>query len=191
VLETKCGRAHDRRVFQLGTPAWQIAVRAAVVYLVLLAGLRLLGKREIGQISLADLVLILLIANAVQNAMTGPDTSLEGGLLAAAVLLVVNLGLTFGGMTFPWLGRALEGRRVALIVNGHVMTGRLRRVGVSMDELLTALHENQVSGPENVYEAYLEPDGQISVLPISAKHHVRYARPARRKRRHIRQLRKH
>ena len=161
------------------------------MYLVLLAGLRLLGKREIGQISLADLVLILLIANAVQNAMTGPDTSLEGGLLAAAVLLVVNLGLTFGGMTFPWLGRALEGRRVALIVNGHVMTGRLRRVGVSMDELLTALHENQVSGPEHVYEAYLEPDGQISVLPISAKHHVRYARPARRKRRHIRQLRKH
>jgi uncharacterized membrane protein YcaP (DUF421 family) len=191
VLETRCGRAHDRCVFQLGTPAWQIAVRAAVVYLVLLAGLRLLGKREIGQITLADLVLILLIANAVQNAMTGPDTSLEGGLLAAAVLLVVNLALTFGGMTFPWLGRALEGRRVALIENGQVMADRLRRVGISMDELLTALHENQVSGPEHVYEAYLEPDGQISVLPMSAKEHVRYARPTRRKRRRVRQLRKH
>jgi uncharacterized membrane protein YcaP (DUF421 family) len=178
-------------VFDLGTPAWQIVVRSAIVYAAVLGGLRLLGKREIGQVSLADLVLILLIANAVQNAMVGPDTSLAGGLVAAAVLLAVNLALTYGGIRLPLLGRALEGRRVALIVDGRLQPAPLRRTGVSREELLTAIHENQLAGLEDVYEAFLEPDGQISVLPMSAKRHLRtYVRPGR-KRRRVRQFRKH
>jgi len=71
-------------------PAWNIILRTAAIYVVILFGLRLAGKREIGQMTVFDLVVLLLLANAVQNAMVGPDTSLTGGVLAAAVLLVLN-----------------------------------------------------------------------------------------------------
>src|ERR671918_1809594 len=78
------------RMFDMGTPAWNIAVRSALVFVALFVGLRLMGKRELGQMTVFDLVVILLVANAVQNAMVGPDTSLWGGLIAAGVLLVLN-----------------------------------------------------------------------------------------------------
>jgi len=71
-------------------PLWDIVLRTAGVYVAILLGLRLAGKREIGQMTVFDLVVLLLLANAVQNAMVGPDTSLGGGLLAAIVLLVLN-----------------------------------------------------------------------------------------------------
>ena len=77
-------------MFHLGTPVWQIVVRSLVVYLAVFVGFRLTGKRELGQMTIFDLVLILLIANAVQNAMVGADVSLQGGLVAAGVLLLVN-----------------------------------------------------------------------------------------------------
>jgi hypothetical protein len=77
-------------MLKLDVPAWNIALRTAAIYLVALVGLRLAGKREIGQMTVFDLVVLLLIANAVQNAMVGPDTSLTGGVLAAVVLLVLN-----------------------------------------------------------------------------------------------------
>lgn len=193
MLEIDAPALDTSGVFHLGTPAWEIVVRSLVVYLAVLAGLRLLGKREIGQISVADLVLILLIANAVQNAMVGADVSLSGGLLAALVLLAVNAMLTLLGLAFPAVSHVLEGHRVSLIVDGELQRGRMRRVGVTEDELTTAIHENQLAGPQEVYEAFLEPDGQISVLPMSAKEHVRtYTRaPGARRRRRVRQLRKH
>src|SRR6476646_1977596 len=80
-------------LFHPGTPLWEIAIRTAIVYLAILFGLRLFGKRELGQMSTGDLVMILLIANAVQNAMVGPDVSLQGGLTAALVLLAMNFAV--------------------------------------------------------------------------------------------------
>ena len=74
----------------MSIPAWNIVLRTAVVHLIVLGGMRLAGKREMGQMTIFDLVLLLLIANAVQNAMVGPDTSLVGGLKAALVLLALN-----------------------------------------------------------------------------------------------------
>jgi uncharacterized membrane protein YcaP (DUF421 family) len=77
-------------MFEMGTAAWTIAARSALVYLAVFTGLRLAGKRELGQMSVFDLVVILLIANAVQNAMTGPDFPVQGGILAAFVLVILN-----------------------------------------------------------------------------------------------------
>ena len=74
-------------LFGTAVPAWELALRSSVIYLVLLVGLRLSGKREIGQFTLVDLVLVLLVANAVQPAMTGPDSSLTGGVIIVLVLL--------------------------------------------------------------------------------------------------------
>ena len=77
-------------MFAVAIPVWEILIRTAVVYLVIFAGLRLMGKREMGQMTVLDLVAILLVANAVQNAMVGPDVSLAGGVIAGLTLLAVN-----------------------------------------------------------------------------------------------------
>jgi uncharacterized membrane protein YcaP (DUF421 family) len=89
----------------LAIPAWNIVLRTAAVYLAILLGLRLAGKREIGQMTVFDLVVLLLIANAVQNAMVGPDTSLTGGILAAAVLLALNAIVAWLRLRWPRLRR--------------------------------------------------------------------------------------
>jgi uncharacterized membrane protein YcaP (DUF421 family) len=184
-----------RSIFTQGTPLVQIAVRCAVVYFAVLIGLRISGKREIGQIGIFDFVLILLIANAVQNAMTGPDVSLEGGLVAAATLIAINMLVSRSSARSQSLGRLVVGRRVPLVHDGRIDAAAMRRTGVSSDELETAVHEGQMSEISDVYEAYLEPDGQISVLPMSAKEQVTTTSnlPTRRaaKRRRVRQFRKH
>ncbi len=79
-------------MFDMAAPAWNIAVRSALVFIAVLVGLRLMGKRELGQMTVFDLEAILPIANAVQNAMVGPDFSVHGGILAAFVLLVIDRG---------------------------------------------------------------------------------------------------
>src|SRR6266550_1760138 len=83
---------HPEQVFGLTTPWWEIILRTAVVYVVVLVLLRAAGKRELGQMSPVDLVVILVISNAVQNAMTGGDNSLVGGVIAATTLVAVNTG---------------------------------------------------------------------------------------------------
>lgn len=96
-------------MFELGTDWWEIIVRTSVVYAALLVGLCVTGKRQIGQMAPFDLVVILLIANAVQNAMVGPDSSLVGGLLAAGILLAANLLVTRFRDQIPGLRTVFEG----------------------------------------------------------------------------------
>ena len=96
----------------------EIAVRTTIIYVVVLVGIRLTGKREVGQLTPFDLVLLLLIANAVQNAMVGPDTSLTGGLLSAAVLIVANYVVAAGRERVPILRRAVQGSPTLLINDG-------------------------------------------------------------------------
>jgi len=112
-------------MFALAAPAWDIILRTALIYLALLIGLRIAGKREIGQMTVFDLVVLLLLSNAVQNAMLGPDTSLVGGLLAAAVLLALNAILARLGRGSPRLRRLIEGSPTLLILHGR--KGSVRR----------------------------------------------------------------
>ncbi len=151
----------------LGTTLPSVAVivlRTAVVYFFVLAGIRLLGKRTAGQMTPFDLTLLLLLANAVQNAMVGPDNSLAGGLAAAGVLLLLNA--TVGrfaqhGRTF---GKMLRGRARLLVNRGIVVEQNLADEGISHDELMQALREHGVATLEEVRLAVLEVDGSISVL---------------------------
>src|SRR5438132_11758043 len=106
-------------MFHLGTPVWELAVRTLVVYFVVLFGLRFFGKRQLGQMDVADLVMILLIANAVQNAMVGPDVSLAGGLIAAVVLLVVNFLVTRALSRSREAQKLLEGAPTLLVKDGE------------------------------------------------------------------------
>lgn len=152
-------------MFDFGTPWWEIIVRTSVVYAALLVGFRLTGKRQIGQMSPFDLVLILLIANAVQNAMVGPDTSLVGGLIAAAALLILNLLLARYRERIPWLRRAVEGNPAILIADGQVQTETLRHEEIDINELEEAMREHGLGSLKDVKMAVLEVDGTISIVP--------------------------
>jgi len=151
-------------VFDLGAPWWQIVIRTLVVYGAVLVGLRLMGKRQLGSMTIADLVVILLISNAVQNAMVGPDTSLVGGLVAAAVLIVWHQVIDRVRRYSRRASRVIAGEGIMLINNGTVLAEHLVRAGLTMDELLQALREHGVGRLADVRLAVLEPDGAISVI---------------------------
>jgi uncharacterized membrane protein YcaP (DUF421 family) len=152
-------------MWNLAVPAWDIVLRTAVVYLFILLGLRLAGKRELGQMTVFDLVVLLLIANAVQNAMVGPDTSLLGGLLAAGLLLALNWVVAGMRLRWPRLRRVLEGSPTILVLRGKVITGHMRREGLDEETLEAAVREHGVADLSQVEVAVLEIDGSISVVP--------------------------
>lgn len=142
----------------------QIALRTAVIYLVVLAGVRLSGKREVGQMTPFDLTLLLLLSNSVQNAMTGPDTSLFGGIAAAITLLLLNYAignLSGGNRRFR---RLIQGQPSLLVHDGKVITEHMQKEHVSMDELNRALREHGIDSPKHVALCVLEVDGSISCL---------------------------
>jgi uncharacterized membrane protein YcaP (DUF421 family) len=153
-------------MFTLTEPIWSIVLRTAAIYVVILFGLRLAGKREIGQMTVFDLVVLLLIANAVQNAMVGQDTSLVGGILAAAVLLILNSLVAQLRMHWPKLRRLVEGTPTLLILRGEVIPDHLRREGIDQETLEAALREHGVNDLNDVEMAVLEIDGSISVVPV-------------------------
>lgn len=151
-------------LFPGGTVLLTILARTATIYLVILLGVRLSGKREVGQMTPFDLTLLLLLSNAVQNAMTGPDTSLLGGVVAAATLLLLNyLFAEVSGLNRRFR-RFVQGSPTLLIHNGAVIPAHMAREHVTLDEIHRALREHGVNGIEDVSLAVLEVDGSISVL---------------------------
>ena len=142
----------------------EIALRTAVVYLLVLVGIRLSGKREVGQMTPFDLTLLLLLSNSVQNAMTGPDTSLAGGAVAAATLLILNYLVAEVAGTNRRFRRFIQGQPSLLIHDGEVIAAHMAKEHVSMDALESALREHGVATYKEVALAVLEVDGSISVL---------------------------
>jgi len=142
----------------------QIALRTGVIYLVVLIGVRLSGKREVGQMTPFDLTLLLLLSNSVQNAMTGPDTSLIGGVVAASTLLVLNYLIgRFSGSNRAFR-HVVEGEPSLLIHDGKPIESHMAREHVSMDELQRAVREHGIAQCCDVALAVLEVDGSISCL---------------------------
>jgi uncharacterized membrane protein YcaP (DUF421 family) len=142
----------------------EIFLRTAAIYLVVLAGVRLSGKREVGQMTPFDLTLLLLLSNAVQNAMTGPDTSLTGGVVAASTLLLLNYlvaEVSGGNRRFR---KFVQGQPSLLVHDGKIIESHLAKEHVSMDELQRALREHGIASPHDVALAVLEVDGSISCL---------------------------
>jgi uncharacterized membrane protein YcaP (DUF421 family) len=155
----------------------EIILRTAIIYVVVLVGLRLAGKREVGQMTPFDLVLLLLIANAVQNAMTGPDTSLTGGIVAAATLLGMNVVITRLAWRSKGIRKAVEGSPSLLIRHGKIIQEHLDKEKIPVESLKQALREHGVADIAEVSLAVLEIDGSISVLKnddmptVSKQHH--------------------
>jgi uncharacterized membrane protein YcaP (DUF421 family) len=168
-------------LFQLGIPAWQLVVRCIVIDIVLLTALRVFGKREIGQFTLYDLVLILLVANAVQPAMTGPDSSLLGGIIIIGGLVTFNFVLSQLNR-FSFVHRLLFAEPRVIIRDGAYLQEALDLEGLDRPEIEEAIREHGVENVSMVKLGVLESDGNISIIPRDrASHH-----PQRRRVRFVR-----
>ena len=151
-------------IYPGGQVLLEIVVRAAVIYVIVLLGVRLSGKREVGQMTPFDLTLLLLISNSVQNAMTGPDTTLLGGVVAAVTLLLMNYGVAeFSGMNRRFR-QFIQGSPTLLVHSGKVIESHMAREHVTLDELQSALREHGIASIHDVALAVLEVDGTISCL---------------------------
>ncbi len=146
------------------TPTWAFVARALAVYGFLLLALRVAGRRELAQMTSFDLILLLLISNAVQNSMNAGDDSLTGGLVSAATLVLVNWAV--GWAAYRWRGveRVVQGEPIRLVTDGRVHVGALRRELLTLSELRSALRKQGVMRIADCAEVVLEPDGTFSVL---------------------------
>jgi uncharacterized membrane protein YcaP (DUF421 family) len=170
---------------KLGVPAAELVLRCAVIYLVLLLGLRLFGKRTVGQFTLFDLVFILLVSNAVQPAMTGPDNSLSGGLIIIVVLILLNFAISYLRVRVAFVGRLVEPPAVVMVRDGVWQTDALKNEGITNEEVLEALREHGVDSVKQVKAVTLEADGSLSVVSKEdgagqqhRRRHVRFVRHA-------------
>lgn len=157
-----------------------IALRSVAVYLFIVVAIRLFGKKELAQLSVIDLVFILLISNSVQNAMVGPDTSLLGGIAAATGLFVINYLFKILLLRFPSFSKLLEGEAIMLIYKGKVKTENLKKAMFSMAELEACVREHGVESIEQVDLAILEADGNISVMSGNYNHRTVRKRKGRK-----------
>lgn len=152
-------------MWQLSVSAGELVLRAVIVYAFLLIILRVTGKRQVGQLSPFDLVLLLVLSNAVQNAMNGGDNSVLGGIISAGTLVLLNylVGMaTFKSKKFETL---VEGRPEVLIHNGNLFQEVMQRQRLTHHELNSALRSAGCACVEEVHFAILENDGQITVQP--------------------------
>ena len=148
----------------LGSDLISVVARTAIVYVFLVLGLRLAGRREVGQLSIFDLVVILVISDAVQNSMVGENVSLFGGIAAAATLITLDRLLSVATGRWTRLRRALEGEPVMLAKDGKVMDAALRRERIDRDELDAAIRGHGIESVADVALAVLETNGSISVI---------------------------
>jgi uncharacterized membrane protein YcaP (DUF421 family) len=148
---------------------WEFVARAAVVYVFLLVLLRLTGKRQVGQMAPFDLVLLLVLSNAVQNSMNGGDNSVTGGMILAATLVAVNALVGWLAYRSKRLEALIEGRPVIIIHDGKIDPAAMRKCELTHHELEASLRAAGCAGPGEVRFAVLENTGRISVIPLA--HH--------------------
>lgn len=169
-------------MWSLAVPWWELVVRSVVVYLALLAVLRIFGKREVGQFTLFDLVVILLVANAVQPAMTGPDFSLLGGLIIIATLMVMDRAIAVARARIRFVRGLLESQPTVIARDGQWIKKAMEQEDVTIEDAEMALREHGFSSIREVEVAVLEADGSISVVPRDKRDGMEGRRPRRRMR---------
>ena len=141
-----------------------IILSSVAVYIFILFAIRLFGKKELAQLSVVDLVFILLISNSVQNAMVGSNSSLLGGLAAASALFATNYVFKYFLFISPRFNRFVQGKAILLIYEGKLMEKNLLRARITYQEMTETIREHGLSKIEDVNLAVLEVDGSISVL---------------------------
>jgi len=148
----------------LGISPWEKAARTAGVYGALLVLLHLAGKRQLAQLNSFDLVVLLLLSNVVQNAVIGPDDSLLGGLLGAAILLFVNYVIVRAAFMSPRFGKVIQGGSTVVAENGKIDEQKLRHLALTREELVAGLRRQGLE-LEDTEKVTLEPEGTFNATP--------------------------
>ena len=144
--------------------SWELVLRGVVVYAFLLVLLRLTGKRQVGQLAPFDLVLLLVLSNAVQNSMNGGDNSITGGLITATTLVGLNWLVGWATFRSKRLEELIEGRPIILVHDGRIDHKALRSVQMTIHELKAALRAEGCAGEEEIRFAVLENNGHVTVV---------------------------
>ena len=148
----------------------ELAARAIAIYVALLVALRVFGKREVGQFTIYDLVFVLLVANALQPAMTSTDSSVTGGVVLILSLVAANW--VVGRLDrLPRIHRLFSPPATVIIRNGKYLQTELQREGLTEDDCAMAIREHGLEGIKDVQLGVLEPDGTISIVPTGSKVH--------------------
>jgi uncharacterized membrane protein YcaP (DUF421 family) len=148
------------------TPLVLLVLRAVAVYVFLLAALRIAGRRELAQMTSFDLVLLLVLSNAVQNSLNAGDNSLVGGLVSAVALLLLNFGVAYATWRWRPVERLVQGRPIRIVSDGRVHLGALRRELLTEAELRSALRKQGIMRIADCRRVVLEPDGTLSAVRI-------------------------
>ncbi len=151
-------------MFSMSVPWWEFVLRGVAVYLFLLVFLRLTGRRQTGQYAPFDLVLLLILSNAVQNSMNAGDNSLIGGLVSATTLILCHWMLSWLTFRLPALERLVDGKAQALITDGHLNQQLMREERITRDDIEAALRAGGCLHLREVERATLETDGRITIV---------------------------
>ena len=153
-----------QEIFHLQVSAGEKVLRAIIIYLFLIAILRIVGKRELGQANTLDLVVLLLVANAVQNGIIGNDVSVTGAIIGAVTLFAVNELVSRTAYAFPWASRVVEGEPTLLISQGRPVRSALRRSGIALPELRAIARRQGFPDLAAVHTAILETNGVVTMF---------------------------
>ena len=142
----------------------QLLFRALAVYVFLVIGLRLAGRRELGQLTTFDLILLLILSNAVQNSINAGDNSLGGGIVSASALLVINWIVGWATYRFRWFERIVQGRPIRIITDGKIHVKAMQRERITLEELRSALRKQGIESLSECGRAVLEADGTLTAV---------------------------
>lgn len=170
-------------MWDLGVNPLELVARTAVIYVLFFGGLRLSGKREIGQFTVFDLALVLLVANALQPAMTGADQSVSGGAIILATIFVLNRLVSEARIRIPFIRRVLEFKATTIGREGKWLKAEFARQGIDLGDADAALRQHGLERVDQMKLATLEEDGSISIVATEDGASVEVHRRNRRYRR--------
>jgi len=165
-----------KTIFLPDTSLLEIILRGSVMYIALFAMLRIILKRQTGTLGMTDLLLITLLADASQNAMAGEYKSIPDGIVLVGTIIFWNYLFDWLSFKSEWFGRLIEPPPLPLIKNGRMLRRNMRQELITEDELMMQLREQGLDNASKVKEAYIESDGQISVIQYKQKQHEKVER---------------
>jgi uncharacterized membrane protein YcaP (DUF421 family) len=151
-------------IFGIAVSPLELVVRGTAIYLFLFLLFRVVIKRRVGSVGMADILVLVIVADAAQNGMSGEYRSVTEAFILVGTILGWSVLVDWLTYAVPWLQKVLEPPPLLLIENGRVLWRHLRREFISEEELRTKLREHGVTDPREVHKAYMEPDGQVTVL---------------------------
>jgi uncharacterized membrane protein YcaP (DUF421 family) len=152
------------QVFGLTLPISEIMIRGTAVYWFLFFVFRFVVRRDVGSVGIADILILVIVADAAQNAMAGEYTSVSDGFVLVSTLIAWNVLLDWFSFRFEWFRRFAEPPPRELVKNGRILMRNMRKELITVDELWSKLRQQGVESLDQVKEVYIEPDGEISVI---------------------------